>query len=158
MARRESAEVCCSGAERVSQLLALRMHCGQLLVAVLLHEAARGSQPEVGSARQQSLLEPLVTHEPEQQNQRNSAESMIKSDRQPNICKLVSTQWVIKTVQSGRECTQGGTQASRCLAMQEMQVAIHQHQLQWLESSIAQPDCIFSKSRSGTHSVEYLCV
>ncbi len=41
------------------------MHCWQVLVAVLTHEAARGSQPEVGLARQQTLPEPLVTREPE---------------------------------------------------------------------------------------------
>ncbi len=65
MVRRESAEVCCSGAEELSQLPALKMHCWQLLVAVLLHEAARGSQSEVGVVRQQTLPEPLVTHDPE---------------------------------------------------------------------------------------------
>ncbi len=41
------------------------MHCWQVLVAVLTHEAARGSQPEVGLARQQTLPELLVTREPE---------------------------------------------------------------------------------------------
>jgi len=44
------------------------MHWWQLLVAVLPHEAAMGSQFEVGLARQQTLLEPLVTHDPEHDN------------------------------------------------------------------------------------------
>ncbi len=65
MVRREIAEVWCSGVERVSQLPALKMHCWQVLVAVLPHEAARGSQPEVGLARPQTLPEPLVTRRPE---------------------------------------------------------------------------------------------